>query len=119
MAYKTRINRWITKGLKRGYKFDGCTGVPDLNVRSCCDRHDFDYQSLTKTRWQADAKFFRCMLHKAKDGPILKRVAATAVAVMYWSGVRLLGTSRYNKKQKETLNKILQSGDGPIGSERL
>jgi Prokaryotic phospholipase A2. len=119
MAYRTRINRWIAKGRRLGYKFDGCTGVPDLNIRSCCDRHDFDYQNLTKTRWQADAKFGRCMLYKARTGPIHKRVWAVLVAATYWTGVRLFGHFYWRKKQNQTLGKILQNVDGPVGSERL
>ena len=126
MPYKTRIKRStkayakLKRWIKRGYHFDGCTGVPDFNVRTCCDRHDFDYQSLTKTRAQADANFRSCMLKKAARETTLPAIATGVfVALVYWIGVRVFGGSHWKGKQNETLGKIIHDSYGPVGDGGL
>lgn len=113
------VAKRIKDGIARGFKFDGCTGVPDFHVRSCCDIHDYDYQDLVKTRAQADAAFLRCMLRKAKrEKTIPGKAWKTVVGLSYWVGVRLFGHFYWKGKQRETLSKILDPG-GPVGSDRL
>lgn len=110
----------LQKGRELGFKFDGCTRVPDLNVRTCCDIHDFDYQSLMKTRLEVDNAFGACMLRKAANNPnIIGKLAGVGVAITYWFGVRIFGSLYWKRKQNVELGKILHDDLGPIGLDRL
>jgi hypothetical protein len=66
---------------------DGCTLAPDLNIRRCCERHDYYYRHSGKfrycsvTRREADRLLLDCM--QAQDYRFL--------AWVYWAAVRLFG----------------------------
>ena len=71
----------------RSFTSDGCTGVPDLDIRNCCEVHDYMYHHGMSTamepvtRAEADRIFRELIL--AHGRPV--------VAWVYWAGVRLLG----------------------------
>lgn len=74
-------------------KGDGCTSVPDLTYRRCCDEHDIHYRTGKTlagkpiTRAQADARLFACMKRTGVT-PVVGRLIVPAV---FWLGVRLFG----------------------------
>ena len=75
---------------------DGCSAVPDLWVRVCCDEHDGVYRTHQDldghlvTRAESDARFRRCI---ASRSPLraLGLEFASPLAWLYWAGVRLGG----------------------------
>lgn len=78
---------------------DYCSAVPDWNMNSCCKQHDDDYENLGK--WEADWKFLRCGLDKAKSYIRPHRIILTStVAVTYYIGVTLFGWIPYWRAQK-------------------
>lgn len=85
-------------GILKGYIYNGCTAAPDLNFGVCCNRHDYDYQNMSKTRLQSDNDMFRCMWRK---GPVGKMLAP-----IYWLAVRIFGGSHFKRKQDETNTRI-------------
>ncbi len=74
--------------LPPGFVSDGCTGVPDGEVRDCCEVHDLAYfkGGTFSERRTADKRLYKCV--KAKGGT---RYAITAL-IMYL-GVRVFGTA--------------------------
>jgi hypothetical protein len=74
---------------------DGCSAVPDLWFRPCCDEHDIAYRTGHDvngepiSRWAADRAFRKCMYDRAPAG----RVSPTAW--LYWLGVRVFGGSSW------------------------
>lgn len=60
---------------------DGCSWVPDCNVKTCCDDHDRAYRhgGTSEQRKRADQKFRQCI--RDKDHSILDDV--------YYIGVRM------------------------------
>jgi len=76
---------------------DGCTGVPDEKFRHCCVEHDAYYGDESMTRLEADNRLFKCILGKAHN-PI-SWVYYLGWASVYWTGVRLLGGSRYGVEE--------------------
>lgn len=112
--YYKKVKAFVAAGLS-----DGCTGVPDFNVSTCCDTHDFDYYDLSKSKWKADYDFLKCMLTKAKKKGFTVRGAKTAaIGLFYYSGVTVAGWLFWKGKQDETRAK-LDALSGPIGSDRL
>lgn len=81
--------RVVWDGLKKGVKYDGCTGVPDFDFGSdCCAEHDAHYQLGDITRAEADKKLRECIIKKGYPG----------IAWAYWLGVRLIGWRFYKGK---------------------
>ena len=64
---------------------DGCSGVPDLNFRACCNQHDFAYRNAVISRREADTALRLCI---ADQGWVV-------VPWIYWIGVRLFGWRFY------------------------
>lgn len=91
---------WIKAGLSKGYTFDGCTSVPDLNFGHCCDRHDYHYQDKELSRKQADNLLFKCM----SNGSWKRNWRGKLLAPVYWLGVRVFGGNYWNRKQNENLS---------------
>ena len=97
MPRKDGTPTWREKfqaGIKRGFKYDGCTASPDFDFGICCKHHDYDYQDLSKTRLQADNDLFRCMYHRSLIGKCL--------APLYWLAVRLFAANHYANRQAQT-----------------
>jgi len=69
---------------------DGCTGVPDLDFRACCEKHDFAYRNGTLSRAEADRELRRCI---ADHGYLL-------LPWIYWIGVRLFGRRHYRGRRR-------------------
>ncbi len=83
---------FVWQGLKKGYSYDGCTGVPDFDFgQDCCGEHDFHYQDNDITRAEADRRLRKCI---QKKGYII-------LPWVYWLGVRIFGGQYWNKKQNE------------------
>lgn len=80
---------------KLPFKSDGCTGVPDFNLRHCCIQHDRDYHDGELTRAKADFLFFQCISSKGIGKGFLARVRYNFIGLYYWAGVRVLGRKYY------------------------
>jgi hypothetical protein len=86
---------FLKEGLKKGFKYDGCSGVPDFNFGAdCCAEHDFHYQDVDISRAEADKKLRQCI--QSKGYIVLPWV--------YWFGVRIFGRGYYKRKQNETIS---------------
>lgn len=82
----------VYEGLQKGFKYDGCTAVPDFNFGAdCCGEHDFHYQANDVTRAEADKRLRQCI---QKKGYLV-------LPWVYWFGVRVFGRSFWKKKQHE------------------
>ncbi len=92
--------RNLARHAKAAYDWssDGCTGVPDFDIRDCCEAHDFAYRNGTKSRAQADRDLRRCI---ASHGWLL-------LPWIYWLGVRLFGRAHYNWRAR----RAMQRSDG-------
>lgn len=95
------MNYWDrVKALAWALKGDGCTAVPDLTYRQCCDEHDIHYvtgmtvEGTPITRFEADNRFFKCMKETGKT-PI---IGTHIIPAIYWVGVRIFGGGVWNKK---------------------
>lgn len=96
----------VWEGIKKGVKYDGCTGVPDFNFgKDCCGEHDYHYQIDGITRMEADRRLRVCLLKKGTQTKGLHRFGFYMIAWSYWVGVRLVGWNFYRKKQNEALAK--------------
>lgn len=83
----------VWEGLKKGVRYDGCTGVPDFGFgTTCCGEHDAHYQLSDISRAEADSRLRRCMQKAGMVGYGLSWV--------YWLGVRALGWKFYRKKNE-------------------
>lgn len=83
----------VYDGLSKGFKYDGCTAVPDFNFGSdCCGEHDYHYQANDITRAEADKKLREC----------IRKKGYFVLPWVYWLGVRLFGGAYWRKKQSET-----------------
>jgi len=89
----------LADGIRRGFKYDGCTGVPDFRFKTCCDLHDYDYQDLTKSKWKADSDFLVCMWKR-------KTIVDKVLAPVYYTGVTLFGWFYWKRKQNESIAKV-------------
>jgi len=71
---------------------DGCSKVPDLYFRPCCDAHDVHYRTGRDadgnklTRKEADRQFLKCMRQHGKTF-----IGRHVISLGYWIGVRLFG----------------------------
>jgi hypothetical protein len=80
----------VWEGVKKGYKYDGCTASPDLNFGSdCCGEHDYHYQDTDVSRAEADKRLRECI---QKKGYIV-------LPWVYWLGVRIFGSRHYKKSR--------------------
>lgn len=85
----------IKEGFEKGFKYDGCTGVPDFNFgMDCCAEHDYHYRDATMARSEADKRLRQCIQSK---GYIL-------LPWIYWLGVRILGRGYYKRKRNEDIS---------------
>lgn len=82
---------------------DYCSGVPDLNLNSCCKEHDLNYRVMGK--FKADWKFLACGWKKARTytKPWQKNATRTIISG-YYIGVTILGWIPYFKAQRENKN---------------
>ena len=78
------------------FKPNGCTGVPELDVRRCCDDHDRLYFYAEMPRDLCDYMFFKCIVSKGEDKGWISKLKYTFIALYYWAGVRLFGGKYYN-----------------------
>jgi len=79
----------VWDGLKKGIKYDGCTGVPDFNFgKDCCGEHDYYYQTGLVSRAEADRRLRNC----------LRKKGYFVLPWVYYLGVRLLGSNYYKGK---------------------
>jgi hypothetical protein len=80
----------VWRGLRRGFRYDGCTAVPDFDFgKDCCGEHDYHYQAKEISRAEADKRLRQCI---QKKGYIL-------LPWIYWLGVRIFGYKAYYKKR--------------------
>ena len=80
----------VYEGLQKGFKYDGCTAVPDFDFGSdCCGEHDYHYQANDSTRAEADKRLRECI---QKKGYIV-------LPWIYWLGVRIFGKQYWKAKQ--------------------
>lgn len=84
------------------YGSDGCTGVPELNLTHCCNRHDVEYRSGVVSRADADASLRRCMQRKGWK----------VLPWIYWAAVRLIGWRfyRYDRRREYLEYKARRNG---------
>ncbi len=93
----------VWRGLKKGFKYDGCTAVPDFNFGlDCCGEHDYHYQSRKLDRASADKRMRECI---QKKGYIV-------LPWIYWFGVRTFGWFWWNKRSKIPIVQV--QDDHPI-----
>jgi hypothetical protein len=82
----------VWDGIKRGVKYDGCTGVPDFDFGAdCCGEHDYHYQLSDISRAEADRRLREC----------LRKKGYFVLPWVYWFGVRVFGWKFYRTKQTE------------------
>jgi hypothetical protein len=94
----------VWEGIKKGYKYDGCTAVPDFDFGAdCCGEHDTYYQDLTITRAEADKKLRECI---QKKGYIL-------LPWVYWLGVRLFAGGVWEQRQRKKAGYVAPNMDSP------
>lgn len=93
------IDYWTkVKALAWALKGDGCSGVPDLFYRPCCDLHDIFYRTgadvdgTRVTRREADRRFRECLQKQGKT-PIL---GTHILPFFYWLGVRWFGETAWD-----------------------
>lgn len=93
----------VFRGLKRGFKYDGCTAVPDFDFGSdCCGEHDYHYQDRTITRAEADRRLRDC----------LRKKGYVVLPWIYWAGVRVFGWCFWKKRQK-TVPVVIEDPEVP------
>jgi hypothetical protein len=83
---------------------DGCSGVPDLMMFSCCQQHDVDSTPGSGfTLYQAAIRFLNCMWRKTKRAEGVKQKIKTGIVTAgYFTGVCLFGWAyRLYKKFKQ------------------
>lgn len=91
---KVKALAWVLKG-------DGCTAVPDLTYKRCCDEHDIHYRTGNTvegnpiTRLEADNRLFQCMKETGKT-PLL---GTHIIPTIYWIGVRLFGGKIWDRNK--------------------
>jgi hypothetical protein len=87
--------RVVWDGLKKGVKYDGCTGVPDFDFgKDCCGEHDYHYQIGDVSRAEADRRLRDC----------LRKKGYFILPWLYYLGVRGFASgvwSRYRKKDNK------------------
>ena len=94
------MNNVIDKTKELFKKIDYCSGVPDLNLNSCCKNHDDDYKIINK--FKADWKFLVCGIKKGNSYAMpYKRLFTFAIITTYYLGVTLFGWWPYYKAQRE------------------
>ncbi len=76
-----------TEGADGVRQSDGCTGVPDWNIRKCCEKHDMDYMNPATSRWEDDCNLRKCMR--------AKMCWWNPLPMIYFIGVRVFGASRH------------------------
>ena len=86
--------KFCEKGQKCSCWFDGWFGK---DWGSCCKEHDFDYIfQRTKTKAEADKKFYKC----------LKQKAGLFIALVMYVGVKYIPVAKYEwnryKKRKRS-----------------
>jgi hypothetical protein len=92
-----RLSTWeqtkfVAKGVAQGYKYDGCTAVPDFDFGAdCCNMHDNLYRTHFVSRAAADRALRRC----------IQRKGYIVLPWVYWLGVRIFGRVFWNKHKKE------------------
>ena len=87
----------VWEGVKRGYKYDGCTSAPDFNFGyDCCGEHDFHYQATDITRKEADRLLRECI---QKKGYVV-------LPWVYWAAVRMFGRGLWKRKQDEARSNL-------------
>lgn len=92
--------RLVWEGIKKGYKYDGCTVVPDFNFgQDCCNAHDYHYIEQNITRAEADYKLRACILKKGMGLKDNGQDAYVALAYIYWVGVRVFGWFWWNRRK--------------------
>lgn len=79
------------KQMAEGCVTNGCTGVPDFDIKDCCDKHDICYWKggTEADRLKCDVDFYNCI--KGKGG-----FWHAVLAWIYYNGVRALGASHFN-----------------------
>lgn len=97
----------VWEGLKKGFKYDGCTAVPDFDFGSdCCGEHDYYYQSKSLSRSEADRKLREC----------IRKKGYVVLPWVFWLGVRVFGKFWWWKRKKPAPAPeipTVQSGDEP------
>lgn len=60
---------------------DGCSFVPDFELRNCCEEHDYYYRYQPVSRWVADWRLYRCISFNVRP----------RTAIVFFIGVRIFG----------------------------
>ena len=91
LSFREQLNL-VKEGFKKGFKYDGCTAVPDFDFGAdCCGEHDYHYQAADISRAEADKKLRQCI---QKKGYIV-------LPWIYWLGVRIFGKSYYDRNKND------------------
>ena len=94
LGFKEQL-QLVKEGFAKGFKYDGCTAVPDFDFGSdCCGEHDYHYQAGQISRAEADARLRKC----------IQRKGYVVLPWVYWLGVRIFGHNYYKRKQNETIS---------------
>lgn len=85
----------VWEGVKKGFKYDGCTASPDFDFGAdCCGEHDTYYQDFSVSRAEADRRLREC----------IKKKGYVVLPWVYWGMVRLFGRHAWNKHRQEARN---------------
>ncbi len=84
-----------TTAIIRDLTTDGCSFAPDLNIRPCCNHHDYHYRNATMSRATADRLLRQCI---GQQGIGFYRYRL--LPWVYWLAVRLFGWLYYRKRDR-------------------
>lgn len=104
MGFKDQV-AIVRAGFAKGVKYDGCTAVPNFDFGfDCCGEHDAHYQLGDVTRAEADKHLRNC----------IKRKGYTALAWVYWLGVRVCAGGIWKDyRNKENAKTVTADDVGP------
>lgn len=92
---------------------DGCSNVPDFNIKSCCDAHDRCYcrGGDDGDRKVCDDELYQC----------IKRENSSILAAIYRWGVEAFGAGHFNDKSSLTKEEgaptVINPDDNPTNSD--
>lgn len=80
----------VIEGLKKGFKYNGCSVVPDFTFGwDCCNEHDYNYQAGDLTRAECDKILRICIQDRGY----------WLLGWVYWLGVRIFGRCYFHRNK--------------------
>jgi len=88
---------------------NGCTCVPDFNFKECCDAHDRCYGEGCSEcdRLECDIALYDC---------ILQKTGLPELAWLYFTGVRVLSSFRFNYCGNDNVPPVVIATGGLVGT---